>query len=193
VLLLSFSSDRLTLHCVEFIYSPKRPDRLWGPTQPHVEWLQGLFLRVNRPEREVNDPPTSSAKCKNWGSQEWTNCVEFIYSPKRPDRLWGPTQPHVEWLQGLFLGVNRPACEVNDPPTSSAKCKNWGSQEWTNFPKIDEPEGARKVTCSKHRTEGSQMLGATVGFVHPWVELSVCSPFVACVGTALPSPVFLKK
>jgi hypothetical protein len=27
--------------------------------------------------------------------------------------------------------------------------------------------GARRVMCSKHRTEGSQMLGATVGFVHP--------------------------
>ena len=98
------------------------------------------------------------------------NCVEFIYSPKRPDRLWGPTQPPIEWLQGLFLGVNRPAREVNDPPTSSAEGKKWGSQEWTYFLKSRNQLkilGARRVTCSKHRTEGSQILGATVGFVHP--------------------------
>jgi hypothetical protein len=34
------------------------------PTQPPIQWVQGLFLGVKRPERGVDHPPPSSADVK---------------------------------------------------------------------------------------------------------------------------------
>jgi hypothetical protein len=36
----------------------------------------------------------------------------------------GPTQPPVQWVLGAFsLGVDRPGCEADHPPPSSAEVK----------------------------------------------------------------------
>jgi len=35
----------------------------------------------------------------------------------------GPTQPPVQWLPGLFLGVKQPGCDVEHPTPSSAEAE----------------------------------------------------------------------
>jgi hypothetical protein len=44
-----------------------------------------------------------------------------ILQPSRP--ALGPTQPPAQWVLGLFLGVKRPWCGVDHPPSSIAKVK----------------------------------------------------------------------
>ena len=39
-----------------------------GPTQPHVQWVLGLFLGVNRSR-------SSSTEVKNKGSYTYTSCI----------------------------------------------------------------------------------------------------------------------
>jgi hypothetical protein len=41
--------------------------------------------------------------------------------PSRP--ALGPTQPPIQWVTGLFRGVNRPGRGVDHPPSSSARVK----------------------------------------------------------------------
>jgi len=49
-----------------FSSSPQRPDRLLGPPSLLTSWYQGLFPRgVNRPGREADCSPPSSAEIKN--------------------------------------------------------------------------------------------------------------------------------
>jgi hypothetical protein len=46
-------------------------------------------------------------------------------SPSCPDRLWGPPNLLRKGVPGaLSLGVNRPGCEAEYPPPSSAEVKN---------------------------------------------------------------------
>ena len=40
-----------------------------------------------------------------------------------PDRPWGPTQPPIQWVPGLFPGVKRPGRGVNHPLPSGAEVK----------------------------------------------------------------------
>jgi hypothetical protein len=47
----------------------------------------------------------------------------FFCPPKRPDRLWGSHSLLFNAYRGLFLGVKRPGCEVNQSPSSSAEVK----------------------------------------------------------------------
>jgi hypothetical protein len=53
---------------VRIFSSPNRPDRLWGATQPPIEWVQGaLSPRIKRPGREAeHSPPTSAEVKKIW-------------------------------------------------------------------------------------------------------------------------------
>jgi hypothetical protein len=52
-----------------------------------------------------------------------------------PERLWGPTQPPLQWVPGaLSLGVKRPECEADHSPPSSAEVKNVRS--YTSTPPI---------------------------------------------------------
>jgi hypothetical protein len=48
-------------------------------------------------------------------------------SPRRPDRLWGPTQPPIQWVPGaLSPGFKRPGREAyHSPPTSAEIRKMW--------------------------------------------------------------------
>jgi hypothetical protein len=61
----------------EFLSSPPRPDRLWGPTKPPIQWVLGaLSLVVKRPGHEADHSPPSSAEVKE--------CVElYLDSPTR--------------------------------------------------------------------------------------------------------------
>jgi hypothetical protein len=55
---------------------PRRPDRLWGPTQLSTQWVaENLSPRVKRPGREADHSPPSSAKVKN--------SEAILYSPMR--------------------------------------------------------------------------------------------------------------
>jgi hypothetical protein len=55
-----------------------------GPTQPPIQWVPGTFsLAVNRPGREADHSPPSSAEVKEW--------VElYFHSPNTPS--WRGTQ-----------------------------------------------------------------------------------------------------
>jgi hypothetical protein len=45
-------------------------------------------------------------------------------SPRRPDRLWGFTQPPIQWIPwALSPGAKRPECEADHSPTTSAEFK----------------------------------------------------------------------
>jgi hypothetical protein len=48
--------------------SPRHPDRLWGPTQPPIQWVPGAFSPgVKRQEREADhSPPTNAEVKKIW-------------------------------------------------------------------------------------------------------------------------------
>jgi hypothetical protein len=60
---------------------------------------------------------------------------EFFCVPPRPDRLWGLTQPPIQWVPGaLSLGVKRPGREADHSPPSSAEVKN--GRSWTSTPPI---------------------------------------------------------
>jgi hypothetical protein len=49
---------------------------------------------------------------------------EFFFSPPHLDRLWGPTQPPVQWvLVALSLGAKRPGRESDHSPPSSVEFK----------------------------------------------------------------------
>jgi hypothetical protein len=48
----------------------------------------------------------------------------FLFTASRP--ALGPTQPPIQCVPGdLSLGVNRPECEADNSPTSSAEVKEW--------------------------------------------------------------------
>jgi hypothetical protein len=62
----------------EFL-SPPRPDRLWEPTQPPIQWVPGaLFLEVNRPGREADHSLLSSAEVKNAWS--YTSTLQYAFT-----------------------------------------------------------------------------------------------------------------
>jgi hypothetical protein len=45
---------------------PRRLGRIWGPTQPPIQWAQGAISpEVKRPGREADHSPPSSAEFKN--------------------------------------------------------------------------------------------------------------------------------
>jgi hypothetical protein len=48
--------------------SPRRPDRLWGSTQPPIQWVPGvLSSEVKRPGRGADHSPLTSAEVnKMW-------------------------------------------------------------------------------------------------------------------------------
>jgi hypothetical protein len=48
-------------------------------------------------------------------------------SPRRPDRLWGLTQPPIQWGPGtLFSGIKRPGrVAAHSPPASTEVTKIW--------------------------------------------------------------------
>jgi hypothetical protein len=63
----------------KFFFSPPRPDRLWSPTQPPIEWVIGaLSLRVKQPGREADRSPPSSAEVKNAWSYTSTPQYTFM-------------------------------------------------------------------------------------------------------------------
>ena len=61
-------------------------------------------------------------------------CMCCISSTKRPERLWGPPVLPSNGYQHSFLGVQRPGCEVDHPPSSSAMVKN--ERSYTSSPLI---------------------------------------------------------
>jgi hypothetical protein len=57
----------------------------------------------------------------------------FFSSPPRPERLWGPPKPLIQWVPGaLSLGVKRPGREADHSPPSSAE-NEWS---YTSIPPI---------------------------------------------------------
>jgi hypothetical protein len=49
----------------KILSSPRRPDRLWGSTQPPTQWVLGaLSPWVKRPGRETDHLPPASAEIK---------------------------------------------------------------------------------------------------------------------------------
>ena len=61
----------------------KRPDRLWGPTVPPIQWLLGAFSpSVMRPEYGADHSSPSDAKFKNeWNSYHHSAvCFHGLYS-----------------------------------------------------------------------------------------------------------------
>jgi hypothetical protein len=48
---------------------------------------------------------------------------EFLSSPPRSDRLWGPHSLLSDGTRGCFAGVKRPGHEDDDSPPSSAEVK----------------------------------------------------------------------
>jgi hypothetical protein len=60
-------------------FSPPCPDRLWGPTQPPIQWVRGtLSLGVKQPGREADHSPQSSAEAKNVSSYTSTHQYTFL-------------------------------------------------------------------------------------------------------------------
>jgi hypothetical protein len=58
------------------------------------------------------------------GIRELNEFWEFFFSPPRPERLWGPTQPPIQWVLGaLSLGVKLPGREVDHSLPSTAEVK----------------------------------------------------------------------
>jgi hypothetical protein len=54
---------------------------------------------------------------------------------ERSKIMWGPTQPPIQWIPGaLSLGVERPGCEADHSPPSSAEVQN--SWRYTSTPLI---------------------------------------------------------
>jgi hypothetical protein len=52
-----------------FFSTPQRPNRLWSISSLLTQWIPGaVSLGVNRPEREADHLPASSAEVKNGGS-----------------------------------------------------------------------------------------------------------------------------
>jgi hypothetical protein len=53
--------------------------------------------------------------------------VTIFTSPRRPDQLWGPPQPPIQWVLGaLSPGVKWPGREADhSPPTSAEVKKMW--------------------------------------------------------------------
>jgi hypothetical protein len=48
----------------------------------------------------------------------------FFFSPRRPDRFWGPTQPPIQWVpSALSLGVKRQGREADHSSPTSPKIK----------------------------------------------------------------------
>jgi hypothetical protein len=45
--------------------------------------------------------------------------ARIFSSPRRSDRLWGLTQPPIQWVPG----VKRPGCKADHSPPTSAKVK----------------------------------------------------------------------
>jgi hypothetical protein len=58
--------------------SPPRPDLLWGPTQPPIQWVLGaLSVGVKWSEREADHSLPSSADVKNAWSYTSTPAIYF--------------------------------------------------------------------------------------------------------------------
>jgi hypothetical protein len=54
--------------------------------------------------------------------------ARFFSSPQCPGRLWGLTQPPVQWVLGaLSPGVKHQECEANHSPPANAKDKKGGA------------------------------------------------------------------
>jgi hypothetical protein len=53
-------------------FSPRRPDRPWGQSQPHIQWVPGaLFTGVKRQGREADHLLSTSADDK----KVWMYCA----------------------------------------------------------------------------------------------------------------------
>jgi len=58
--------------------SPLRPERLWGPTQPPIQWVPGAAsLGLERPGREADHSPPSRAEIKNACS--YTSTPQYVF------------------------------------------------------------------------------------------------------------------
>jgi hypothetical protein len=74
----------------------QRPDRLWGPTQPHG--YRGLSPRVKRPGREADQSNPFTAEVKNGGTipplpdvfTSIINRMAFLLTILTDDRFLGP-------------------------------------------------------------------------------------------------------
>jgi hypothetical protein len=51
----------------DFSY-PERPDRLWGPLIPPIQWLLAFFPVVKRPRREGHHSPSPRARLRSNGA-----------------------------------------------------------------------------------------------------------------------------
>jgi hypothetical protein len=118
------------------LFSPKRPNQLWGPPGLPCSGYGGSFPGVKRPEREVNrQSPASSAEVKN----KWS------YGSAPPIRLNGQGQlclvkilpaasasalPSTHpWLSGtLSLVVKRPELESDTQLYSLASLTTCGTK-----------------------------------------------------------------
>jgi hypothetical protein len=63
--------------------------------------------------------------------------VRFFFSLQRPNRLWGPTQPPMQWVRwwgDVSPGVKRPKREADHSHPSNAEVKNGGS--YTSIPPL---------------------------------------------------------
>jgi len=94
-----------------------------GPTQPPVQWVPGLSRGKERPARDADSLPLSSAvviigySYTSTPPMGRTACTE-------PQCLCmgalGPTQPPVQWVPGFSLGKERPGRDADSLPLSSA-------------------------------------------------------------------------
>ena len=86
------SRIRLRVGVWDFLSSPKRPDRVWGPSSLAFNGYRGSFQGVKRLGRAVDHSPPSSAEVNN----EWS-CTSTD-----PIRLHGVDRrksvPHTYWV-----------------------------------------------------------------------------------------------
>jgi hypothetical protein len=121
--------------CKRLFCSPKRPEELWGPSNPLFSGYRGCFPRIKRPEIEINRPPPSCGTVKNEWSytsapptcfrdvdrDEFTfRCVCYI-NPYELDISWMVTK----WGCGRKLSC--PAC------TSRPFCRDTGKQPYRTY------------------------------------------------------------
>jgi hypothetical protein len=107
------------------------------------------------------------------------------FSPPRPDKLWGPTQPPIQWVPGaLFPWVKRPGSEAYYSPPSSAKVNAWSYTSISSYVFMALDGGEWSASHHGHFTPresapGTHWIGGWVGlrtFLGAVVKRKIPSP-----------------
>jgi hypothetical protein len=75
----------------------------------------------------VQPAPARSGPVWSGPRLEFRYSSRFLYSPKSPDRLWGPSSRLFRQYMGCLSGLMRPRLKVHSSAACSAEAKNkWG-------------------------------------------------------------------